>query len=212
MPPMSLPDSRVGASLRELRAAGVVLAAGAGRRMGRNKMLLTLQGETLVRRAVRTAMEGGLDPVVVVTGDRADEVRHELADLPCETVFNPDFEGPTSGSLHRALERLPADVEGAVILLGDMVFAVPEVVRTLVEAAAAGSAPIIASRYGEVVAPPLLFRRELFPELLAWHGEGCGKAVVRAHFDEVTFIDRPLEALADVDTPEDFERARAAIE
>jgi CTP:molybdopterin cytidylyltransferase MocA len=50
----------------------------------------------------------------------------------------------------------------------------------------------------------LLFTRALWPELLAWTGEGCGKAVVKAHAAEAAYCDWPAEALRDVDTPEDW--------
>jgi molybdenum cofactor cytidylyltransferase len=180
--------------------------------MGTNKMLLHLDGESLVRRTVRIALKGGLEPVIVVIGHEAEAVTAAVADLPCETVLNPDFEGPTSTSLHLALERLPSEIGAAVILLGDMVFTTPEMVRSLIAAAESSGALILASRYGEVHAPPLLFRRALFPELLAWTGEGCGKAVVRRHLAEVHFLDWGEAALADVDTPEEYARARETIE
>ncbi|PYP68410.1 MAG: hypothetical protein DMD36_12870 [Gemmatimonadetes bacterium] len=92
-----------------LEVAAVILAAGASRRMGpgRNKMLLRLEGESLVHRAARRAAGAGLAPVVVVLGAEAERVRAELADLPCDLALNPDFTGPTSGSLHRGLERIP---------------------------------------------------------------------------------------------------------
>lgn len=175
-------------------------------------MLLRIGGESLVRRAVHAALGGGLDPVIVVVGHEAEGVEEEISDLASEVVRNLDFEGPTSTSLHLALRHLPPTIDAAVILLGDMVFTTPEMVRSLPDAAAACDAPIVASRYGEVHAPPLLFRRSLFPELLAWSGEGCGKAVVRRHLDEVFFLDREPEALSDVDTPEDFAQARRRIE
>src|SRR5438105_5860832 len=60
------------------------------------------------------------------------------------------------------------------------------------------------------LAPPLLFRRALFGELLSWTGEGCGKAVVQAHKHEAMYVDRPVTLLTDVDTPEDFAIAIAA--
>jgi molybdenum cofactor cytidylyltransferase len=78
-------------------------------------------------------------------------------------------------------------------------------ILALVDAAASTPAPLVVSRYGDVTAPPLLFRRSLFPELLAWTGEGCGKAVVQRHREEAVFLDWPASALADVDTPEDYE-------
>ena len=64
------------------RVAAVVLAAGSSTRMGRNKLLLDLGGETMVRRAVRAAIGAGVDQVVVVLGHDEPLVRAELAGLP----------------------------------------------------------------------------------------------------------------------------------
>src|SRR5213594_1684026 len=180
------------------RIAGVILAAGASRRMGTNKVLLELEGEAVVRRAARRALAAGLSPVVVVLGHEATRAQAELAGLACEFVVNPAFTGPTSGSLHGGLERLDPDIGAAVVMLADMVLVTEQML-----------AAIVVARYGDVTAPPLLFRRELFAELLAWTGEGCGKTVVQRHRDEALFMDWPAEALMDVDTPEDFAAADA---
>ena len=191
-----------------LRVAGIVLAAGASRRMGRNKMLLELEGESLVRRAARRALAAGLSPVVVVLGHEADRVRAALADLGLLIALNPDFAGPTSGSLHAALDLLGEDVGAAVVLLGDMVHVSEAALAELMRRARSSHAPLVVSRYGDVTAPPLLFRRALFGELLAWTGEGCGKAVVQAHKHEALYVDWPAGVLVDVDTPEDFQAAQ----
>ena len=193
-----------------LKVAGVILAAGASSRMRKNKMLLELEGESLVRRAVRRALSAGLSPVVVVIGHEPERMRVELQDLPVVFAVNPDFTGPTSGSLHRGLNALGEDVGAAVVMLGDMVRVTQETLTMLVAAARGTDAPLVVSRYGDVTAPPLLFRRALFPELLAWTGEGCGKTVVKAHSHEAMYVDRPVALLADVDTPEDFEALRAS--
>src|SRR6266516_284852 len=97
------------------RIAGVILAAGASRRMGKNKMLLVLEGESLIRRAAKRALGAGLSPVVVVIGHEADRLRAELKDLPVEFAVNPAYTGPTSGSLHQGLNVLSADVDAVEI-------------------------------------------------------------------------------------------------
>jgi len=193
-----------------LRVAGVILAAGASRRMGKNKMLLELDGESLIRRAAKRALAAGLSPLVVVLGHEADRLRAELRGLPLVFAVNPDYTGPTSGSLHQGLNALGSDVDAVVVMLADMVRVTPETVAMLIAAARCTAAPLVVSRYGAVTAPPLLFRRALFAELLAWRGEGCGKAVVQAHTHEAMYIDRPEALLVDVDTPEDFAAAIAA--
>jgi molybdenum cofactor cytidylyltransferase len=178
--------------------------------MGKNKMLLQLEGESLVRRAARRALAAGLSPVVVVIGHEPERIRAELKDLQVEFALNPDYTGPTSGSLHLGLDVLGQDVGAAVVMLGDMVRVTEETLAMLVAAARGTKAPLVVSRYGDVTAPPLLFRRALFPELLAWTGEGCGKTVVKAHSQEAMYVDRPVALLADVDTPEDFEALRTS--
>ena len=70
------------------RVAGIVLAAGSSTRMGRNKLLLDLGGETVVRRAARTAIDAGLDPVVVVTGHAYEAVEAQLHVFALTTVVN----------------------------------------------------------------------------------------------------------------------------
>ena len=71
----------------------------------------------------------------------------------------------------------------------------------------AGEQPLVVSRYGSVTAPPILYRRSLFAELLEWNGEGCGKPIVQRHMHEALVKDWPEEVLADVDTPADFSAA-----
>lgn len=194
------------------RTGGIVLAAGSSTRMGRNKMLLELDGEPLVRRAVNMAAAAGLTPVICVVGFEADRVRDALDGAPCQVVVNPDYMGPSSRSFHAGLRALPADVGTAVVILPDMVHVTADMVRALVASSAATAAPLVVSRYGEVTAPPILFRRSLFPELIAWEGEGCGKPVVKAHAHEAVQLDWPERMLHDLDRPEDLERLQAVPE
>jgi molybdenum cofactor cytidylyltransferase len=186
-----------------VRIAGVVFAAGASRRMGRNKMLMELDGEPLVRRAARRALEAGLSPVVVVIGFEQDRIRPALDGLDVLFSENPDYKGPMSESMHAALRALPDDADGVVVVLGDMVHVTAEMIRSVAVGATESDAPLVVSRYGDVTAPPIMFRRALFDELLAWQGEGCGKPVVRDHLHEAGYCDWPVAALWDADTPSD---------
>jgi CTP:molybdopterin cytidylyltransferase MocA len=74
-----------------------------------------------------------------------------------------------------------------------------------------GTAPLVVSDYGGVNAPPTLYDRGLFPELLAMTGEGCGKQVVRRHLSEAAVVSWPESALTDIDLPEDYERMGARL-
>lgn len=172
--------------------------------MGRNKMLLDVHGEPMVRRAVLVAHDAGCAPIVVVVGKDELEMRDALHDLPVTVAVNADFTGPTSGSLHAGLDALDASVDATIVMLADMVRVTTPMVRALIDSVMVSDAPLGVSRYADVLAPPLLFRRALWPELMAWHGEGCGKAVVKAHQHEAVMHNWAETALRDVDTPDDY--------
>lgn len=190
--------------------AGVLLAAGTSRRMGRDKMLAEIGGETLLRRAARRALAAGVDPLVVVLGvDRAAHAK-ELEGLDVLEVENEAPEEGKSHSVKLGIEAVPGEAVAAVVILADMPLVTSEMVATLVERYRGGRAPIVASLYGgEVNAPPILYDRSKFAELLVMRGRGCGKAVVKANADRVEAVEWPEEALTDVDRPEDLERVRA---
>lgn len=192
------------------RVAGVVLAAGSSTRMGRNKLLLDLGGETLVRRAVRAALEASLDPVIVVLGHEAERVGVELASLPCVPVVNPDHAKGVGTSLHAGV-RQAGDAAALVLILADMPFVTRAMLEGLVERHRADGVPLVVSRYGAVEAPPNLFSRALFAELLATDSERCAKQVVRRHRGEAAFLAWPEAALRDVDVASDYDAVRAQL-
>ncbi|HSE62870.1 MAG TPA: nucleotidyltransferase family protein [Thermoanaerobaculia bacterium] len=189
----------------------MILAAGASNRMGRNKMLLPLDGESILRRAAGRAVSAGLDPVVVVLGHDAERARAELAGIPCRTVVNPDYARGVNVSLRAGIAALPADTRAVVVILADMPFVTASMIETLVERYRETAAPLVVSDYAGVNAPPMLYDRSLFPELGAMEGEGCGKQVVKKHRSEAAVVFWPAEALADVDVPDDYERARSSL-
>ncbi len=159
------------------RVAGVVLAAGAGRRMGRPKATLSWAGEPLVRRAARTALTAGLEPVVVVLGAEAAKARRALAGLPVQVVHNPRWAQGQGTSVAAGVAALPPTVGAAVFLLVDMPFTPPTLVRALVEEHARTLAPIVAPLVDGRRGNPVLFDRVTFADLRALQGDVGGRAL-----------------------------------
>ncbi len=194
-----------------MQVAGILLAAGAATRMGRNKLLLDLGGETVLRRAARRAVEAGLDPVLVVLGHEEERARAEIGGLACRAVPNADHARGINTSLSAGVREVPPEAAAAVVLLADMPLVDADMIRAVVARWRRGEAPLVTARYGEVTAPPTLYDRALLAELCGGEGEGRGRDTVRRHAGRVAFVDFPASALADLDAPEDLERARAGI-
>ncbi|WP_419165538.1 nucleotidyltransferase family protein [Candidatus Palauibacter sp.] len=193
------------------RVAGIVLAAGSSTRMGRNKLLLEIGGESLVRRAVRLAGEADLDPVILVTGRFREAVEREVRDLACVPVFNPDHAAGIQTSAAAGVAAVAGDAEAAVVMLADMPFVTGRMVRTLVARYRETNAPLVVSTYGgEVSAPPILYDRTLFDEV-ALMKQGCGREVVRRHRERAVHVDWPAGRLRDLDRPDEYESARREL-
>jgi molybdenum cofactor cytidylyltransferase len=186
--------------------AGILLAAGTSSRMGSNKLLFELAGESVLRAAAQRALAGGLSPLLVVLGHEADRAERELDGLGCQVVINPDYVAGINSSLKSGVAALPADVSGAMVMLADMPYVTAEMIAGLVQRFRSTEASLVISDYEGINAPPMLYDRTLFSELLAMTGEGCGRQVVKRHRDEAEVLAWPASALADLDVPEDYEK------
>ncbi|HWE89726.1 MAG TPA: nucleotidyltransferase family protein [Pseudonocardiaceae bacterium] len=145
------------------RTAGLLLAAGAGRRYGMPKALVRRGERPLVEWAARTLREGGCAPVVVVLGAAAEEV-HEQADLlDALIVDNPDWPTGMGSSLRAGLAALAAtDAESTVVLLVDTPGITPAAVRRLTAAGSTTTSLAVATYHGER-GHPVLLGREHWP-------------------------------------------------
>jgi molybdenum cofactor cytidylyltransferase len=180
--------------------------------MGQNKLLLEFGGETVIQRVVRLASRAGFDQVLVVLGHDADRLAGPLRDLSCRTIVNPDFQQGIHTSLRAGVAAVPATVDAAMVILGDMPLVRTDMFDTLMGRYRSGSAPLVVSRYGGVNAPPTLYDRSLFDELVGADGEGCGRHVVKRHRDAALFVDWPEDRLTDLDVPDDVDRVAALVQ
>ncbi|MBI5067101.1 MAG: nucleotidyltransferase family protein [Deltaproteobacteria bacterium] len=194
-----------------MAVAAILLAAGSATRMGRNKVLLPLGGESVLRRAARTALSAGLDPVLVVLGHEADRAEAELAGLPVRAVRNPRHRLGINTSLSAGAEAVPEGAEAVVVLLADMPGVEAALIRQVVSRYQETRAPLVTALYGEIPAPPTLYDRSLLPELRGGEGEGRGRELVRRHWGRAEKVACPESALADLDVPADYERARSRL-
>ena len=193
---------------RSLPAAGVVLAAGTSTRMGTNKLLLDLEGASLLRRVATRALDAGLDPVVVVLGHDAEPARRQLDGLPVRIAASAGYREGIATSLRAGIAALPADTPAAVMLLADMPLVTSDMIRTVANCYRERTARIVVSDYEGIIAPPVLYHRAFFPELASLTGENAGREVVRRHSDEVQAVRWPRALLQDIDLPGDYERLR----
>lgn len=179
--------------------AALILAAGAGRRMGGPKALLAFEGETLLRRAARAALGAGCDPVVAVTGDWDSG----LDGLAVCAVVNPVATEGMASSIRAGIATLPPGARSVLILTVDQPAVDEPLLRRLLALAAAEPSRPAACAYAGTLGIPAVFPHRLFTDLLALRGDrGAKNILVR---EGATALPFPAGA-EDLDTPEDLNR------
>jgi len=184
--------------------AGLVLAAGAGRRYGMPKALIPYGGGLLVEHVAGTLRQAGVAPAVVVLGASAERVREAAPALP-STVSNPDWATGMGSSLRvglRALAGTPADA--VVVLLVDMPGVTPAAVRRMT--AHAGREALAMGGYAGRRGHPVLLGRDHWEGVAeAAAGDRGARDYLRARADLVRVV--PVGDVADdrdIDVPSDL--------
>jgi len=186
--------------------SAVVLAAGASSRMGDQKLLLPLGGEPIVRQTVRQICYAAADEVLVIVGHEHQRVLEALDGLPIRHALNEYYKEGMGTSFRTAIKHLERS-DAALFALADQPFVSTREYRQVIETFLERSPAIVSVRYGDVTAPPHMFSRELFPELAALeHG---ARSVLERHTDRRIVLEFPAELLQDIDTPQDYEVAKA---
>lgn len=200
--------------------AGILLAAGAGRRMGRPKALMrAVDGTPWLTAAGRALHDGGCSPVVVVLGAAAEEARALLNGLDVQALEAGDWATGMGASLRTGLASLAEGVgrpdrdgygddpalitaDAALIHLVDLPDVGPDVVARVIDRAA----PDVLARadYGHGPAHPVLIGREHWPGVIASaQGDRGARDYLRGR--DVLAVDcSDLATGRDVDTPADL--------
>jgi molybdenum cofactor cytidylyltransferase len=185
------------------RIAGIVLAAGESKRFGKPKQLLVWENETFVRRAARTALDAGLQPVLVVTGAYEAKVRRALVDLPVALVHNPEWEHGQASSVRVAIQALEDNIGAAIFLLADQPLVSVPLVQSLKETHSQTLASIIAPMVDGQRGNPVVFDRITFRDLISLLGDTGGRAIFPL-YGVKWLLWHDNNIFFDVDTEEDY--------
>jgi len=161
--------------------------------------------------AAEAALASRARPVIVVTGHARNAVEAALAGLDVETAYNPEYSTGLASSLRVGLSAMPADVAGALVLLGDMPWIDRRLIDAMIDAflakeGALAAAPIRGSRRGN----PVLLGRGLFEAAARLQGdEGARRLIGALSASELVEVEAPDAGVTiDIDTPADLAAAR----
>jgi molybdenum cofactor cytidylyltransferase len=190
----------------DLFVAGLVLAAGGSKRLGRPKQLLPFGRATLLDHTLDTARKCRFRQLLVAIGGAADDVRARVDLSDADVVVNDGYRAGCSSSIAAAMAALDRRADLLVLLLGDQPGMTSDTVAALL--AGRGDAALAVCRYDDGLGHPFCFSRDLFDTLRGLHGDKAVWKLVAAGGDAVAkvHVDGPVPI--DVDTWADYEAVR----
>lgn len=187
------------------KITGILLAAGASRRMGsQNKLLTDLNGKTMIEVVATELVNSKLSNIIVVTGHESEKVKTALAGLDLNFIHNPQYKRGLSTSLKAALDIIPRNTDGIIVCLGDM----PRIRSTHIDKLIDAFNPIEGNSicvpiHGRKRGNPILWSNEYLKQIQSINGDMGAKNILDQHIDQITEVPMDENAvLFDIDTPE----------
>ena len=187
--------------------AGVILAAGAARRFGAQKLLAPLAGRPLLQHVIDAANASCLEEIVVVLGADAEAVTAGIQPGRARLVRNDHYASGMASSLQTGLRALDSRNHAALLLLGDMPGVTATLIGDLVSRGKETRATAVISVWRGRRSPPVVLHKSLWPAAFALHGDVGMREVLGPRADVLELpVTEDLGSLDDIDTPEDHAR------
>lgn len=189
------------------RLSGVLLAAGASRRLGRPKQLLVWQGEPLVRRAARAALDAGVHELIVVVGAERDAVAAALAGLDLRLVENQRWSDGIGSSIATGVEA--ASGTAVLLLLADQPGVDAALLGELIAGMESGHERVACAYAGGIGVPTLFSNPADLAELRGLSGDRGARPLLMRAGPPVLAIPAQ-QAAHDIDEAADWRRWQQA--
>jgi len=184
--------------------AGVILAAGGSSRFGSLKQTLPWCDQNFVNTILKTARLAGLDSLLIVLGNRAEEVRDTITDEDVEILTNPDWEEGQSTSLKLAVKHLEADLAGAIFLMCDQPHLTVHFLASIAEQGRKRS-KVVVPYINDCRTSPVFFPASCFDNFNKLTGDEGGRQIM-SECPVVLFPWLDEMMAMDIDTLEDYRR------
>ena len=193
--------------------AGILLAAGQSQRMGRPKLVLPWRdGRPIIAHMVDLFKQSQVDPIIVVTGADREQIEACLVDLPAILAHNRDHASQGMiASVRVGLYALQESTcEAALVMPADLPSLQPRTLQALIEAYQQNEFPIVAPSFERRRGHPVLLSRFEWNAIMELPEDHSLRDFLNSRTDAIghVVVDDP-GILHDLDTPEDYERARA---
>ncbi|MBI2357652.1 MAG: nucleotidyltransferase family protein [Deltaproteobacteria bacterium] len=182
--------------------------------MGQQKLFLDFRGKPVLQWVLEAAMASALDEIVCVVRDLEEAKKKVSLEHPkLRWVINEKAHEGQGTSIIAGLKAIDARSEAALFLVGDQPMIQSEVINGLIELFRKNSKLIVVPTFHGQARNPVLFHRDLFPEILQLTGDRGARALIEKYREKSAFLEWPEESpFLDLDTWDDYERLKGRSE
>jgi len=185
----------------------VVLAAGESKRMNFPKMLLLLNGRTMIETVIEKISESQVDKIMVVTGAYRDEIEEAAGNFQIQLCHNEKYKDGMLSSVKCAFRSIPAEARQVLVFPGDKPLITPEVINLLIDACKREKKGIIIPVYQGKRGHPILIDMKYRDEITRLAPEEGLRSLARHFQDDVLEVETgDPGVINDIDTYDDYVR------
>ena len=183
----------------------IVLSAGESERMGKPKLLLPLGESTILEQTIDNFLNSKVNDVIVVVGDRAEEMTSLIASRAVKVAVNPLYRQGMSTSIVTGLTLTSDKTQAVMLALADQPFIDTQTINHLIEAFSTQNKGIAIPVYQGRRGHPVIFAIKYKEELLSLKGDIGGRQIIEQHPDDILEVAVNCEGInIDIDTYEDY--------
>ncbi len=188
---------------------GVILAAGESSRLGFPKQLLPFRNKTILEIVVDNVMKSKIKKIFLVLGFKAQEIKKNLnsqiRNKKIKFLINRDFKKGKATSILLALKKIPFSYQAAMFILGDKPLVDGKLINRLLKTFQRKKSLLAFPVYRTQRGNPIIFHRQLFPELLKLKGDYGGQKLIRKYWNLAARLKlKSWDSQFEVDTWEDY--------
>lgn len=177
---------------------GIILAAGKASRMGSNKLLLKIDGTTILEKVIKNVKASKLEEFVIITG------KYDIG-TEATKIYNPEYEKGMSTSIKQGLKDFNGDA--VMILLGDMPFVSTDIINKLYDNFEKSDRNIVIPVFEEKRGNPVIIGKKYFKDLLTNTGDKGAREIIKNNFEDALWVEIESNAiLLDIDDEESYRK------
>lgn len=185
----------------------IILAAGKSTRMKKQKMLLPINGTTVIEKVAQVSIQSKVNETYVVTGSNHTEIKKHLSNLPIQIIYNDDYERGMLSSVQKGVSGIEK-CDAFIIIPGDLALITVSTINRLIETYKQLKNGLIIPTFKRRKGHPVIINSKYSEQILKLDHKIGLRQLFYENKDDTKFIELESdEILIDLDYPEDYTKA-----